>query len=90
MRLDEEARVTLVNFQGLTPLKNLDREVEALFSVLRGGVLIGRMVQILKGNVPAILSSRVSQKEQHDFCLGRDAGVVGIEDEVLVTPSMKI
>jgi hypothetical protein len=35
--LDEEARVALVNVQGLTPLKMLYRGVEVLFSVLRGG-----------------------------------------------------
>jgi hypothetical protein len=39
------------------------------------------MVKILKGDVPAILSSRVSHKEQHNLCLGRDAGVVGIDNE---------
>jgi hypothetical protein len=38
-------------------------------------------VQILKGNVPAIMSSRVSQAEQADLCLGRSAEVVVIENE---------
>jgi hypothetical protein len=36
---------------------------------------------MLKGNVPDILYSRVSQNEQSDLCLGRSAGVVDIENE---------
>jgi hypothetical protein len=36
---------------------------------------------MLKGNVPSILSSRVSQAEISDLCLGRSAEVVGIENE---------
>jgi hypothetical protein len=44
-------------------------------------VLIERKVKILKGNVPSILSSRVSQAEISDLCLGRSAEVVGIENE---------
>jgi hypothetical protein len=69
--------------RGLTPLKMLHRGIEAIFSVSPGGddVLINRNVQMIKGDMPAILCLRVSQMEQPDLCLGRDAGVVGIENE---------
>jgi hypothetical protein len=61
--LDEETCVTLVNVQGLTPLKMLYGGAETLFSVLSGGeeVLIKRRVKLLKGDVPSILSSGVSE-----------------------------
>jgi hypothetical protein len=36
-QLNEETSVALLNVQGLTPLKMLHREIEALFSLLRGG-----------------------------------------------------
>jgi hypothetical protein len=36
-QLNEETSVALLNVQGLTPLKMLHREIEALFSVLPGG-----------------------------------------------------
>jgi hypothetical protein len=83
-KLNEENSVALLNVQGLTPLKMLHRGIEALFSVLRGGgveVLSDIKVQRPKGNEPAILSSRVSQTEQSDLCLGRYAEAVGIKNE---------
>jgi hypothetical protein len=59
--LDEEICVALVNVQGFTPLKMLYGGVEALFSVLRGGVdvFIKRRVNLLKGDFPLVLSSGV-------------------------------
>jgi hypothetical protein len=85
-KLNKESSVTLLNVQVLTPLKMLHRGIETLFSVLLGGeVLIDRKVQMLKGNVPAILSLRVSQADQADLCLGRSTEVstevVGIGNE---------
>jgi hypothetical protein len=66
-QLNEETSIAFINVQGLTPLKMLHRGIEGFFSVIPGGgggVLIDRKVQLLKGNVPDILSSRVSQAEQ--------------------------
>jgi hypothetical protein len=82
-RFDEESLMALVNVKGLTPLKMLYRGVEALFLVLSGGVgvLIHRTMQIIKGDMPSILSFWVSEKENQDLHLGRDSGVSGAENE---------
>jgi hypothetical protein len=80
--LDEETCVALVNVQGLTPLKMLYGGVEALFYVLPGGeVLIKRRATLLKGDVPPIISSGVSAKEQKGLRLGRDTGSSAVENE---------
>jgi hypothetical protein len=80
--LDEETRVALVNVQGLTPLKMIYGRVEALFSVLPGGgVFIKIRVKLLKGDVPPILSSGVSEKEQKDLRIGCNTGNYEVENE---------
>jgi hypothetical protein len=81
--LYEETCVALVNVKGLTPLKMLYGGVETFFPVLPGGeeVLIKRRVKLLKGDVPPILSSGVSAKEQNDLRLGRDTGSSAVVNE---------
>jgi hypothetical protein len=56
-------------------------ELKLCFRYYPGGVLIKRRVKLFKGDVPSILSSGVSAKEQKDLRLGRDTGNSAVENE---------